>query len=630
VLREEPAPMTQSGGASVPVALERIVGYCLEKEPARRMQSAHDLAIALEALAGGSGAASGAALAVADPPPARMPKWMAAAAVVVGAALAGLAFIAGRATVGPAPVPMFTPLTFQSGYARAARFGPEPSTVIYSARWGETMEQLYTVRAGSPESSAFGPRGLTLAAVSPSGELAVLRDAMAHPANPLARVGTLARMPSAGGAPRDVLENVEGADWSRDGNDLVVVRTVAGRARIEFPIGTVVFDAPGWIDGVRMAPDGASIAFAEHPLTADDRGWVSVVDLRSKAARRLTSERTSLRGIAWRGREILFGGGSEVMAVAPDGSLRRVTSGSSATYVCDVAPDGTVLVNLVDLRFGTRVLSGASEERDLSWLDATVPVAFWPDGRRLLFWEGFRYGAYARDLDGSPAVRLGDGTPMALSPDGRSVMAVQHTEPMRLALYPTGAGQPRLLPTGDVARISWGHWTPDGRRVLFSGEEPGKGERVYAVSVDGGEAEAISPEGTALVRFAGDMVTPDGRFVLGTAGGRAYVLVPLGGGAPHPIEGFRDGDQPMAWDPDGRAFLVYERTTTWPLQLMRVEVATGTRRPWRTIVSTEREPFLFSQVVVSRDRESMAFLVNTTRSTLFTLQTDLNSEVPPD
>jgi len=80
---------------------------------------------------------------------------------------------------------------------------------------------------------------------------------MTHPANGLARIGTLARMPAAGGAPRDVLEGVELADWSPDGRDLAVVRTVGGRARIEFPIGTVVFETAGWIDSMRVSPDGA-------------------------------------------------------------------------------------------------------------------------------------------------------------------------------------------------------------------------------------------------------------------------------------------------------------------------------------------------------------------------------------
>jgi hypothetical protein len=299
-----------------------------------------------------------------------------------------------------------------------------------------------------------------------------------------------------------------------------------------------------------------------------------------------------------------------------------VASATSSAYVCDIATDGTVLVNLVDIRVGTHVLTSAGEERDVTWLDATLPIAFWPDGRRFLFWEGFRYGAYARDLDGSPAVRLGDGTPMSLSSDGKSVLAVQHMEPMRLVVYPTGAGQSRTLPTGGVTRISWGHWTPDGRHVVFSGEEPGQGERVFVAPAEGGKPTAVSRAGTALVRFAGDMVSPDGRFVLGTAGGQAYVLVPLEGGEPQPVGGFRHGDRPIGWEPDGRSFLVHEYKATWPLHLVRVDLATGSRQPWRTVTSSQREPFLFSRVVVSRDRQSVAFLVNTTRSALFTVQVE--------
>ena len=36
--------------------------------------------------------------------------------------------------------------------------------------------------------------------------------------------GTLARVPLAGGAPRELQENVKYADWSPNGNDLVLVR----------------------------------------------------------------------------------------------------------------------------------------------------------------------------------------------------------------------------------------------------------------------------------------------------------------------------------------------------------------------------------------------------------------------
>ncbi len=585
------------------------------------LQSAHDLAIALRALSGGSGTGSGAEPAVEIQAVSRRSRWRTAAfAAGLAAVMMGAGFVAGKGRPGATVVPDFSRVTFQSGYARNARFGADPSSVIYSAAWGEVPEQLYTARLGTEgfESMAFGPAGLILAAVAPvTGELAVIRDAAISPSHPFVRIGTLARMSSTGGAPRDVLEGVETADWSGDGRELAVIRTVGGKARLEFPIGTVLHETSGWIDGIRVSPDGAAIAFAEHPLLGDDRGWVSAVDVKTGTAKRLTPELSSVRGTAWQGRDIVFGNGTDVMGLAPDGSQRRLVSTTTTAYVCDVAPDGTILANLVDLRIGTHVLTRGGEERDLSWLDGTFPIAFWPDGRRLLLWEGFRYGVYARDLNGSPAVRLGDGTPVAISADGKSVLAVQHTEPMRLVVYPTGAGQTRILPTGRVTRISWGQWTPDGRRAVFSGEVPGEGERLYVVGSDGGEPTAIGPPGTALIRYAWDVVSPDGRAVLASAGGQAFVLVPLDGSAPRPVPGFRNGDQPLAWEPDGTAFLVREHTMIWPLPLVRVDVATGARQPWRSVRSLQREPFVFSQVVMSRDRETFAFLVSTTRSTLF-------------
>jgi hypothetical protein len=65
---------------------------------------------------------------------------------------------------------------------------------------------------------------------------------------------------------------------------------------------------------------------------------------------------------------------------------------------------------------------------------------------------------------------------------------------------------------------------------------------------------------------------------------------------------------------------VHEYNPTWPLRLVRLDLATGARQPWRTITSSQREPFIFSQLVMSRDRQSVAFLVNTMRSALFTVQ----------
>ena len=54
ILKEEPSELSQ-GSAKVPPDLARILGHCLEKDPAERFQSARDIAFDLETLARASG-----------------------------------------------------------------------------------------------------------------------------------------------------------------------------------------------------------------------------------------------------------------------------------------------------------------------------------------------------------------------------------------------------------------------------------------------------------------------------------------------------------------------------------------------------------------------------------------------
>ena len=74
-------------------------------------------------------------------------------------------------------------------------------------------------------------------------------------------MGTLARAPLSGGAPREVLEQVQWADWSADGNNLAVVRDFGGRNRLEYPIGKPLYQTGGWIGHPRVSPKGDLIAF---------------------------------------------------------------------------------------------------------------------------------------------------------------------------------------------------------------------------------------------------------------------------------------------------------------------------------------------------------------------------------
>jgi hypothetical protein len=53
--------------------------------------------------------------------------------------------------------------------------------------------------------------------------------------NAFMHVGTLAQLSIGADAPRDLLDNVEQADWPPDGTTLAVVHVVGGKSRLEYP-----------------------------------------------------------------------------------------------------------------------------------------------------------------------------------------------------------------------------------------------------------------------------------------------------------------------------------------------------------------------------------------------------------
>src|SRR4029450_7840634 len=82
---------------------------------------------------------------------------------------------------------------------------------------------------------------------------------------------TLARATLAGGsAPREVLEEVQWADWSPDGRMPPVPPDVGAKNRLEYPIGKTLLETDGWIGNPRVSPKGDRIAFLDHPSVRDN------------------------------------------------------------------------------------------------------------------------------------------------------------------------------------------------------------------------------------------------------------------------------------------------------------------------------------------------------------------------
>src|SRR5271156_488897 len=447
------------------------------------------------------------------------------------------------------------------------------------------------------ESRSLGLGRAELLAISSKGEMALSLGS--HPVGTWINVGTLARAPLAGGAPRPVLEDVEWADWSPDGSNLAVVRNVGGRDRLEYPIGKVLYETSGgWISYPRVSPKGDVVAFMDHPNQGDDGGSIAIVDL-SGHKNDLPREWYGTQGLAWRpdGQEIWFTASElglfhYITAVTVSGKQRLVDRVPGSLIMFDIWQDGRVLLARSDRRREVMTLSeGATQERDLSWLDYSYPADISADGKTFLFDEegiggGVQYGdaqdltyaIYIRNTDGTPAIRLGEGAAAALSPDQKWVIVVTPIAPGQLRLLPTGAGEAQSL-TDDAINHQWARWFPDGKRLIFSGNEPGRGVRFYSQDISGGKPKAISPEGVDAQNFA---ISPDGQFVVGIGPDEKGYLYPSAGGEPRTVNGMEPGDIPINWSQDARSIYLY-RTGEVPAKAYRLELATGKKTVWKQI-----------------------------------------------
>jgi serine/threonine protein kinase/Tol biopolymer transport system component len=600
ILNRTPQPPSVAN-PTIPPKLEEVIFKALEKEREYRYQTAAELRGDLKRIkrsldtsrVRASGNAAFSSPTTPSPAPAPIsPTSRVLLPVLVAAAIALLAGIgAGKFLLQRAPaqasLPVYHPLTFRRGMVHAARFAPDGKTIIYSAAWEGKSLQLFTTRPESPESHELEPAGADVLAVSSSGEMAL--SLRSHPIAQFLYSGTLARVPLVGGAPREVMENVEWADWAPDGSTLAIVRQEQGRHRLEFPPGKLLYEADGWIGHLRISPKADTIAFIDHPQLGDDGGAVAMVDLNGKKTT-LSTGWDSIQGIAWSpsGDEIWFtatrtGGDRSLYAVSPSGTVRLLARVPGELTLLDVDRDGNVLLTRGNDRAGMIGLApGTAKERDLSWLDWSAPGDLSPDGQTVLFAEtgeggGPKYAVYIRKTDGSPAIRLSEGTGLALSPDGKWALARPNVTPSPLVQLPTGVGEAKVL-THDSINHLLGRWLPDGEHLVFSGNEPGHGFRLYVESPQEGKPRPISPEGVnpAVV------LSPKGDFAASVGPDHKVYLYPVAGGDPIPVSGVEPEEAPTGWSADGRYLYLYSFGVI-PAKVFELELATGKRKLWREL-----------------------------------------------
>jgi Tol biopolymer transport system component len=604
VIGTDPPPV-RSIAPDVPLEIEKIVSRCLRKDPVRRIQHMGDVRLALEEALLEINAAPAEPAAR---PRRRVGLVFAIVTLIIGVALG--VFLASRILLPKTPV-TFRRLTFRQGDVETARFAPG-GTVVYGGAWDGAPSTLFSAQPGVREARDLGLPPAKILSISRSGEMLIL---LAH--------NTLAQVPLGGGVPRELLENVSAADWDPAGKAIAVVRTVGGRHRVEYPIGTVLYETAQVRPPLqaRVSPRGDLVAFFDFTEVGD----YSLTLVGPRRPRQVLSAGwRAFAGVGWSpdGKELWLAGlhtGSDPALYAVDlsGRERMLAQMAGWPSLCDIAEDGRLLLSLVDSRIGLRSLApGAKEERELGWLDASSVSALSSDGKTLVFselasGEGRNPAIYLRRTDGSPAVKLGYGNGPRLSPDGKFVICIRREEnATQLLVLPTGPGEARTLPDNGI-RPQAVDWFPDGQRILITGNESNQPPRTYIADLDTGKTRPVTAPGVRA-----SQVSPDGRAaVVLTPTGKVYLHV-FDTGAETAIGAADPDTSVVRWSSDGRHLFLGKRGGRREV-ILRLDTATGRTEVERELKTPDPLSSFLQSFVLSADGKAYAFSYQRDLATLY-------------
>ena len=313
ILNKEPAPC----GAGIPQDLEKIIGRCLRKDPARRFQHMGDVKVELEELREQTEPGHKENGIPVSPALRRKSAIWGTLSVLVVLAAIGIYYFLQRAS-REAPAMRVVPLTSYRDSAILPTFSPDGNQVAFS--WnGETQDNydIYVKVVGSsaePLRLTSDPARDLYAAWSPDGrQIAFVRetDVSRH----------VYLVSALGGSERKVTElsfrfpTLRGypftISWSPDGKWLVVsegpqegpsgislVSVERGEKR-RLTSNTAELDySPAF------SPDGRQLAYVSCPGMYLTGGNVYLLELGSDLVpraqpRRVTDQRTTIQGLAW-------------------------------------------------------------------------------------------------------------------------------------------------------------------------------------------------------------------------------------------------------------------------------------------------------------------------------------------
>jgi len=628
ILREEPPALNDTGWQGPP-ELQRILGRCLEKNVARRFQSASDLAFAIESLSGASNAQK-----VSQPKARRtwLP-WVIAAALLIG--------ITVREVVRPAAVPV-NPLE-RAHFTRLTDFESVDAAISPDGRFVAFV------------SDHDGPFDVWLTQVG-SGRLLNLTQGKAGPLpGPLRNVGfsgdgseiwigggdvglRLRMLPLTGGTPRNFLgEKTANLAWSPDG-ERIVYHTFGGgdpmfvADRNGANARQIFIDRPGFHNHFpTWSQDGRWIYFVHGtPDTKDMDLWR--IDPAGGNPERLTQRNTDVAYPTLVGNSTVF-----YVARDADGSgpwlwafdlksrdSRRVSVGLEQYTSVQASADGRKLVatisNPVAGLWTVPILDHVAEERDIKPFTVPNVRALAPrfGGSSLFYLSSLGTG------DGLWRLRNGETTEIwkgadgalletpAVSPDGgRVAIVLRRNGKRQLHVLSADGAELQPIAEGIVARGS-SCWSPDAKSIVTGGSDA-TGLGLFKIPLEGGSPVRLvsgpalnpvwSPDGSLIV-YAGTNVSTFAPLLAVRPDGTSVELPPIS---------LRRLGEHVRFSPDGKSLIYMQGLLAsqdfWLLDLASMKSRPLTKLQNRAAMRTFDVTSDGKQIVFDRLRENSQVVV---------------------
>jgi serine/threonine protein kinase len=473
IMGSEPKPIPQLAPMAPP-ALDRVVRACLAKDPADRLQSAHDVKLQLSWIADG-GSQAGVPKPVAKRRRSReRMAWIVATVAIVAAVAAGI--FAMRPVPGAPPVhallqpPAGVLFSSSTDKPLPLAISPDGSMVAFCARDGEGPDLLWVRSLGSDDARPLaGTEGAEGPFFSPDGRSIGF---FAH--------GRLERIDTAGGPVITLVEGVDprGGTWNRDGIILFTRSSYGPVSRVAAdggPVTAITALDTSLSEATHryphFLPDGRHFIYLARRAGAGsgDSPVVYAGELGSNQRKKVLDVASN---VVYASGHLIYVRGTVLVAQRFDPGSLTVT-GPAVPLVDDAR---------MDERFSRGVFAASTNgvlvcmtgnnltRTQLRWLD--------------------RAGRPVGDV-GAPADYTYGGTPQ-ISPDGRSAalpIANQDRGVSDAWLVELQSGRRRKL-TVDTYDHPGVQWLPDGKTVAVTTNAYGEGG-IDAIAIDGTRSHRI-------------------------------------------------------------------------------------------------------------------------------------------